>query len=415
MSGIKKEDDEQQQQQPKQQQRHEGVRKEEGGINKKEVKNVVFPSDIKLIYGSLSKVKKKKSWKKIGNKYTTLFNKNMYNVVMLYYELYFYNNIDNFEIDVNFYEIYKDLICLIDELFSLHNEDIEKDKKMNSRSHSSSRSGNNNTNERMEKGVDDVVHTLCDVLDYKFLQGDSNTLYLNFKKMKMKYYSVEFDMNFSCGFYKNDDNILFEGLDIYADNSGCRTVVGTAKDTHGGTAAEARDDHKNINKRDDSKLNNDNDGDRNSAHTCVRTNGLNCSCTSGLNSRRCGKDNDHLLLYSGGRKKGGVKSCEAKQWYYKKKDESKREDCCVSEKSKGTNVFEETGRVRYNISNYHNNSDDRLSLEQKNFEIMNELRTEETIFINNEDYIKKDRKMCYDILYKEQPYKALLLKDRLRQ
>ncbi|SBS80192.1 hypothetical protein POVCU2_0003880 [Plasmodium ovale curtisi] len=339
-----------------------------GESTDEDIKNIVFPSDIRLIYGSLSKVKKKKC-KELENKFTAMFNINLFNVVVLYYELYFYNNVDNFRVDVNFYEIYNDLICLIDELFSLHNANMWSE--MGSCAGSSVGGGVvGNPSSGSEKALThlDILHERH-LLDYKLLGGDKNTLFLNFGKMKMKYFSVEFDMVFFCEWYEEDASLV-DGVGTIMESNSSRRVAGG--NVHVDCGGNIRSEYKDI--------------------ITPSTPGCSFLWTIGCKKKR---SNIRCVDRSDDKSSSGDSDRNNSGGLDGSNPGGSKDDASEGEHGKRecTNDF---------------------LFEGENALGENEMTCKEVLRLKEEeDYIKGDRKLCYRILCEEQPYKALLLKGDL--
>ncbi|SBT31079.1 hypothetical protein POVWA1_005370 [Plasmodium ovale wallikeri] len=371
-----------------------------GESTDEDIKNIVFPSDIRLIYGSLSKVKKKKC-KELENKFTAMFNINLYNVVVLYYELYFYNNVDNFRVDVNFYEIYNDLICLIDELFSLHNAHTWSE--MGSAAGSSVGGAvEGNPSSGSEKALThlDILHERH-LLDYKLLGGDKNTLFLNFGKMKMKYFSVEFDMVFFCEWYEEDASLV-DGVGSIMESNSSRRVAG--RNVHVDCGGNIRSESKDMKtpsapgcsflwtigckkKRSNSRCN-DRSDDKSSNGGSDRNN------SGGLDGSNLGGSDRNNSEGLDGSNLGGS-------------DRNNSEGLDGSNRGGSNNGASEGEHEKRECGN-------DFLFEGENALRENEITCKEVLPLKEEeDYIKGDRKLCYRILCEEQPYKALLLKGDL--
>ncbi|CDU84895.1 hypothetical protein YYC_03249 [Plasmodium yoelii 17X] len=333
-------------------------------MDDEDIKNLIFPLDIKLIYGRLSKIKSKKI-DKTKDDFTSVLSEALHNVVILYYELYFYNHIDNFKVDVNFYEIYNDIICLVDELLGLHRSHLEKialsetGEKMD---YNSDRHPNNkNKKVDFEKPKDD------NLLDYK-LDGDENIVHLNFKKMKMKYLSVEIDMIFFCEWHH--DNIL------------------TSKESPS----------KYYNSYNKIIINNMNNFELNDA---IYNNNFGIDVSDDMNNglgnclpQVCEKGNDFTLPNNSLKKK--------KKNNDRNTIENNNDD---NEKKRLIPDKIESNKPDINNSKKENN------LKSNNSKKLNKVEDKKVEPLKNDKYLKEDKRLCYNLLCKEQPYKAFLLKN----
>ncbi|CAD2089900.1 NYN domain-containing protein, putative [Plasmodium vinckei lentum] len=338
--------------------------KENISMDEEDIKNLIFPLDIKLIYVRLSKIKSKKI-DKTKDDFTTVLSEALHNVIILYYELYFYNHIDNFKVDVNFYEIYNDIVCLVDELLGLHRAHLEKNglSETNEKKDCNSSKHPNNKNKKkdIEKLKDD------DLLDYK-LDGDENVVHINFKKMKMKYLSVEIDIIFFCEWH--NDNILTskENPSKYY-NSYNKIIVNNMNNL------ELSDSIYNTNIGIDVS-----DDMNNELGNCL--------------PQVCEKENDFTLPN---------KSIKKKKKSNNRNTISNNND--GNEKKKGI-----PDKIESNKPNI-NNSKKEINLKSNNSKQINKIEDKKVEPIKNDKHLKEDRRLCYNLLCKEQPYKAFLLKD----
>ncbi|ANQ06200.1 Uncharacterized protein PCOAH_00005850 [Plasmodium coatneyi] len=318
-----------------------------------EGKGLIFPSDIKLIYGSITTTDREKT-PNVQKKVTALFSKNLYDVVVLYYEMHFYNNIDSFQVDVNVYEIYNDLICLIDELYSMYITDSEKKKKssymyedMEERYLSGELCGG--WTERTQEEL---------LQEYYILKGDRNTLFINFKLMKMVYLSAVFDLEF-FGDVCQESVFLSEGGPI-SEDAGVAAI-----DAVDAAATSA-------------------------TNTCNQLVG-----SPGRAVEAPRHDN------RGDRKKSN-----------KKKGISKRADRRSDRREIPSPVLK-LDMVRYQDRNSMTGGAMPEVEEEEEVFPLGEVPPFEETFPVGETYIREDQKLCYRILCDEQPYKALLIKDEL--
>ncbi|CXI49251.1 conserved Plasmodium protein, unknown function [Plasmodium berghei] len=333
-------------------------------MDDEDIKNLIFPLDIKLIYGRLSKIKCKKI-DKTKDDFTSVLSGALHNVVILYYEIYFYNHIDDFKVDVNFYEIYNDIICLVDELLGLHRSHLEKTalseicekKDYNSDRHS------NNKNKKVyfEKPKDD------NLLDYK-LDGDENIVHLNFKKMKMKYLSVEIDIIFFCEWHH--DNIL------------------TSKESSS----------KYYNSYNKIIMNNMNNFELNDA---IYNNNFGIDVSDDMDNglgnclpQVCEKGNNFTLPNKS----------------LKKKNKNKNGNIIESNNNDNEKKRLIPDKIESNKPNI-NNSKKEINLKSNNSKKLNKVEDKKVDPLKNDKYLKEDRRLCYNLLCKEQPYKAFLLKN----
>ncbi|EUD64812.1 hypothetical protein C922_04759 [Plasmodium inui San Antonio 1] len=332
-----------------------------------EAKGLIFPSDIKLIYGSITITDRKEN-PNVKKKVTALFSKNLYDVVLLYYEMHFYNNIDSFQVDVNVYEIYNDLICLIDELYSMYIIDSEKKQScyvsgdMVERYLSRELSGG--WTERTQEEL---------LQEYYILKGDRNILFINFKLMKMVYLSAVFDLEF-FGDVCQERVFLSEGGPISGDkgvhgSSGVDSVRGCSSDIDVCSVSCSSGDTPVDN------------GDRRAA-------------PPGRAIEAPWHDN------RGEKKKSN-----------KKKGISKRADR-RSDRREITSPVLKSEALRHQDGKSMEANAGREDEEEEVFPIEETSPVEEAPPFE-ESYIREDQKLCYRILCDEQPYKALLIKDEL--
>ncbi|KJP88362.1 hypothetical protein AK88_01978 [Plasmodium fragile] len=334
-----------------------------------EAKGLIFPSDIKLIYGSITTTDKNKT-PHVQKKVTALLSKNLYDVVLLYYEMHFYNNIDSFQVDVNVYEIYNDLICLIDELYSMYIIDSEKKKNscwmyegMAERYLSMELSGG--CTERTQEEL---------LQEYYILKGDRNILFINFKLMKMVYLSAVFDLEF-FGDVCEESVFLSDGGPISADRAG----IGQSPSSGVGCGVGCGVDL-----------------------CCVNCGG---SVTPAHSSDGSSGSPDRAIEAPRHDNRGDKKKSN------KKKGISKRADRRSDRREIPSPV------LKSEVLRYH----DRMSTggaagrEEQSEEIcpVEEAPPFEEPPAFEEAYIREDQKLCYRILCDEQPYKALLIKDEL--
>ncbi|CAD2089890.1 NYN domain-containing protein, putative [Plasmodium vinckei brucechwatti] len=338
--------------------------KENISMDEEDIKNLIFPLDIKLIYVRLSKIKSKKI-DKTKDDFTTVLSEALHNVIILYYELYFYNHIDNFKVDVNFYEIYNDIVSLVDELLGLHRAHLEKNGLSETNEKKDWKSGKNPNNKNKKKDIEKLKDD--DLLDYK-LDGDENIVHLNFKKMKMKYLSVEIDIIFFCEWHK--DNILTskENPSKYY-NSYNKIIVNNMNNL------ELNDSIYNTN------LGIDVSNDMN--------NGLD-NCLPQV----CEKENDFTLPNKS----------------IKKKKKSNNRNILDNNNDGNEKKRDIPDKIENNKPNI-NNSKKEINLKSNNSKQINKIENKQVEPIKNDKYLKEDRRLCYNLLCKEQPYKAFLLKD----
>ncbi|KEG01685.1 NYN domain-containing protein, putative [Plasmodium vinckei vinckei] len=338
--------------------------KENVSMDEEDIKNLIFPLDIKLIYVRLSKIKSKKI-NKTKDDFTSVLNEALHNVIILYYELYFYNHIDNFKVDVNFYEIYNDIICLVDELLGLHRTHLEKNGLTETGEKKDCNSGKHSNNKNKKKDIEKVKDD--DLLDYK-LDGDENVVHLNFKKMKMKYLSVEIDIIFFCEWHH--DNILTskENPSKYY-NSYNKIIVNNMNNL------EQNDPIYNTN------IGIDVSDDMNN----VLGNSL---------PQVCEKENDFTLPNKSIKKK--KKSNNHNTIGNNNDDNEKKKDIPDKIESNKASI---------------NKPKKEINLKSNNSKQINKIEDKKVEPIKNDKYLKEDRRLCYNLLCKEQPYKAFLLKD----
>ncbi|SCM06595.1 conserved Plasmodium protein, unknown function [Plasmodium chabaudi adami] len=338
--------------------------KENISMDEEDIKNLIFPLDIKLIYGRLSKIKSKKI-DKTKDDFTSVLSQALHNVIILYYELYFYNHIDNFKVDVNFYEIYNDIVCLVDDLLGLHRAHLEKNDLSETSEKKDCNSGNHPNNKNKKKDIEKLKED--DLLDYK-LDGDENVVHLNFKKMKMKYLSVEIDIIFFCEWHH--DNILTskENPSKYY-NSYNKIIVNNMNNL------ELNDSIYNNNFGIDIS-----DDMNNGIGNCL--------------PQVCEKENNFT----------------SPNKFLKKKKKSNNRNTIDNNDDNNEKKSPIPDKVESNKPNI-NNSKKEINLKSNDSKKTNKIEDKQVEPIKNDKYLKEDRKLCYNLLCEEQPYKAFLLKD----
>lgn len=145
------------------------------------------PDRIVAIYGSLAYIENKELYEM--EEYPKIrLNNQLFQVIRMFYEYYFLYDHDHFTIKLIFYGIEKDVICLIDEIFTKYNHSLEQKLGFGE---------NEISSEKYDKYVlNDKTLLKCEAI------------LVNFKHMEMKYGSIVLDLSF---FDKNHKE-LFDSL-----------------------------------------------------------------------------------------------------------------------------------------------------------------------------------------------------------